>query len=345
MAVAAVQGRRVLVTGAGGSIGSYFVCGSVAAKPESLILLDSSEHALYEIQLQVSRKRPEAATRIVPIVGSFFDESLLESLLRQHQPDLILHAGAYKHVPLMEQNPLAAMANNAVGTYKLVLAALQNDVSQIVMVSTDKAVNPRSVMGASKRIAELVLLSHATAEVRMNSVRLGNVLGSSGSVVPLFEEQLANGSPITVTQAEARRFFMTASEALATLLTAATCRLSGKILLAGCSSALRVLDLAFFLAEKAGLKEDPLIEFTGLRFGEKLEEELLMSEETVEATWSNGMRIVSSPCPSASELAFALEKMDAAIRRGNIRDVMACVAELVPEYQPATSSRLTAEVE
>ena len=344
IAKTAVQGRRVLVTGAGGSIGSDFVCASIDAKPRTLILLESSEHVLYEVHRLVSGKTP-TVTKVVPIVGSFSDESLLDSLLRLYEPDLILHAGAYKHVPLMEGNPLAAIANNAVGTQKLVMAVLQRGVGQIVMVSTDKAVNPRSVMGASKRIAELVLLSHATAKVCMNSVRLGNVLGSSGSVVPLFEEQLAKGLPITVTHADARRFFMTASEALTTLLTAVACRLSGKVLLPDCSSALRVLDLALFLAEKSGLKKDHPIEFTGLRSGEKLEEELLMRDETVEATGPDGLSVVSSPCPSASNVSFALEKMDAAIRRGDVHDVMECVAELVPEYQPSSTLQSTAEVE
>jgi len=340
-----VQGKRVLITGGGGSIGSDFACATVAAGAEAFILLDSSEHALYESHRRVAQ-RAGAAMRVMPIVGNLSDRSLMDSLLRQYRPDLILHAGAYKHVPLMEQNPLAAMANNAIGTYKLAVAALQCGVSQIVMVSTDKAVNPQSIMGASKRIAELVLLSHATSDVRMNSVRLGNVLGSSGSVVPLFLEQLAKGLPMTVTHADARRYFMTASEALMALLAAASYSLSGKILLAECGQALRVLDLAFFLARKYGVeaKADSLVEFTGLRPGDKLEEELLLEREVVEARLAAGLRVVSSPSPSASDVALAMERMDVAIRRGDIREVMEWVAELVPGYR-AAELQLAAEVE
>jgi FlaA1/EpsC-like NDP-sugar epimerase len=335
LADAAIREKRVLITGGGGSIGSDFAFAALAARPQSLILLDSSEHALYESHRRMAPLANDTATKVVPIVGSILDKDLLNHLLRQHRPDLILHTAAYKHVPLMEQNPFSAMANNAVATYTLIASALQHNVDQIVMVSTDKAVNPRSIMGASKRIAELIMLSHTIPQVRMNSVRLGNVLGSSGSVVPLFQEQLEKGLPLTVTHADARRYFMTSSEAVISLLRATTCTMSGKILLADCAPALRVLDLAHYVAMRYRPETTrvPLIEFTGLRPGDKLEEELVSNDETIEPQRAAGLRVVTSPCPSAVDVAAGIERMEAAIRCFDKEELMSTVADLVPGYR------------
>jgi FlaA1/EpsC-like NDP-sugar epimerase len=335
LAEAAVYGKRVLITGGGGSIGSDFAFAALAARPQSLVLLDSSEHALYESHRRMACLARNTATKVVPIVGSILDKNLLDHLLRQHCPELILHTAAYKHVPLMEQNPFSAMANNAIGTHTLIASALQNNVNQIVMVSTDKAVNPRSIMGASKRIAELVMLSHTIPQVRMNSIRLGNVLGSSGSVALLFQEQLEKGLPLTVTHADARRYFMTSSEAVISLLRATTCTTSGKILLADCAPALRVLDLAHYVARRYGTQTTrvPLIEFTGLRPGDKLEEELVSNDETIEPQRAAGLHVISSPYPSVVDVAAGIERMEAAIRCFDKEELMSTVADLVPEYR------------
>jgi FlaA1/EpsC-like NDP-sugar epimerase len=334
LAETAVHGKRVLITGGGGSIGSDFAFAALAARAQSLFLLDSSEHALYESHRRMALLAKDSATKVMPIVGSILDKNLLGHLFRQHRPELILHTAAYKHVPLMEQNPFSAMANNVVGTYTLITSALQNSVNQIIMVSTDKAVNPQSIMGASKRIAELVMLSHATPQVRMNSVRLGNVLGSSGSVVLLFQEQLEKGLPLTVTHADARRYFMTSSEALISLLRATTCTMSGRILLANCAPALRVLDLAHYIAQRYGTQtaQRPLIEFTGLRPGDKLEEELISSDETIEPQRAAGLRVIASPCPSAADVAASIERIEAAIRCVDKEELMSAVGDLIPGY-------------
>ena len=340
----AVQGKRVLITGGGGSIGSDFAFAALTGRPQALLLLDSSEHALYESHRRMAILAKDTATKVIPIVGSISDKNL-EHLLRQHRPELILHAAAYKHVPLMEQNPFSAMANNAVGTYRLIISALQSSVSQIVTVSTDKAVNPKNIMGASKRIAELVLLSHATPQVRMNSVRLGNVLGSSGSVVPLFQEQLEKELPLTVTHADARRYFMTSSEAVISLMRATMCALSGKILLADCETPLRVLDLAHYVAERYGMQagQGPLIEFTGLRPGDKLEEELVSDDETIEPQRSAGLRVIASSCPSAVEVAASIERIEAAIQCVDQDELMLAVADLIPGYGANTAAERAAQ--
>jgi len=286
------------------------------------------------------RLAKDSPTNVVPIVGSILDKHLLDRLFREHCPELVMHTAAYKHVPLMEQNPFSAMANNAIGTYTLVTAALQSRVEQIVMVSTDKAVNPQGIMGASKRIAEIVLLSDASPHVRMNSVRLGNVLGSSGSVVPLFREQMENGLLLTVTHPDARRYFMTASEAVVSLMLATSCTLSGRILLADCAPALRVVDLAHYIARQYGAQpaRNTPVEFTGLRPGDKLEEELVSSDEIIEPQPAAGLRVVASPCPSADDVADGIESLEAAVRNGDREALMSVVTHLVPGYRASETA-------
>jgi FlaA1/EpsC-like NDP-sugar epimerase len=236
----------------------------------------------------------------------------------------------------MEQNPVSAIANNAIATHRLLTSALQNHVDHMVMVSTDKAVNPSSIMGASKRIAELVLLSHASPQNRLISIRLGNVLGSSGSVVPLFQEQCKAGLPLSVTHPDAKRYFMTSSEAIASLLHATTCTVTKKILLANCERSLRVLDLAHYIASKhcSHVGQERRIEFIGLRPGEKLEEELVANGETVEPERAAGLRVVSSPHPSARGITSKIEAMQTAIRKADEKEMMSAVAQLVPGYTP-----------
>jgi FlaA1/EpsC-like NDP-sugar epimerase len=326
LAESAVAGKRVLMTGAGGSIGAGLTRAVLSGRPSSIVLLDSSEHALYESLRRLESSRDYGIT---PAVGSCGDSRLLGWLLERHRPEIVFHAAAYKHVPLMEQNPFAAVANNALATYRLIVATREAGVSCLVMVSTDKAVNPRSIMGASKRIAELIVLSHATAQARMSAVRLGNVLGSSGSVAPVFQEQARQALPLTVTHPDATRFFMTPAEVEAALLQAAASGLSGRILVPDCGQAFRIIELARFIAGN-----DARIEFVGLRAGDKLHEELFGEDEQVAGEQAPGMRVVASPAPTAHVVASAITRLEEAIAEFDQAAMLRVVTDLLPSYQP-----------
>lgn len=345
LAAAAVQGKCLLITGAGGSIGSRVALDCLGGRPDTLLLLDSSEYSLYEIYKRISTQTTDGSTQVVPIVGNFADHPLLDLLFRQHHPDLIFHAAAYKHVPLMEQNPFSAIANNAVGTFKLVLAALEFGPCELLLISTDKAVNPVSIMGVSKRVAELIVLAHSCSTARMNAVRLGNVLGSSGSVVPLFHEQLEGCRPLTVTHPDARRYFMTSAEAGSALLRAANTLLSGRILLADCGLPLNILKLARHMTDLYKRSRTPdrrtcsEIEFIGLRLGEKLEESPFSLDEQMEENLVSDMRVFKSPCPSARDVAAGMERMEAAIQSMDLHEMLAATTHLVADYRPACNLR------
>src|SRR5579863_1891255 len=266
-------GDKMLVTGAGGCIGSALAHRLAKSDAQSLILLDHSEHELYEIDLAL-----DAGAGPVPhisIVGDICDAALLAEVFEEHRPTTIYHAAAFKHVPMMERNPLAAIRNNVFGTLALARAAHKYKAVQLVMVSTDKAVNPRSVMGVSKRIAELILLRWNRISTRMKAVRLGNVLGSRGSVVPLFIKQIARGGPVTVTHPDVQRYFVSLSEAV-DIICAAGDQQNGGIFVAQAGKPVMIADLARQLIRDAGVspaKEIP-IAFTELRPGEKLDEEM-----------------------------------------------------------------------
>src|SRR5271163_2014265 len=313
LADSAVHGKSVLVTGAGGSIGFGVARAILTGRPRSLVLLDLSEGALYESYRQLSALSNRSECEIIPVTGNIVDPRLLDYLLHQHRPDLIFHAAAYKHVPLMERNPFSAIANNAIGTHRLVAAALRADVGRFIAISTDKAVNPRSIMGASKRIAELVVLSHAANDVLMNVVRLCNVLGSSGSVAPIFGEQARNGLPLTVTHANAQRYFLSPAEAEIAILQTSACPVWGRVLIPDCGAAFQVVDLARHIAAAYGIGkgQDARIEFIGLRPGDKLREDLLSENEIVESELWRGMRVVLSPCPTAAAVAAEIQRLEA----------------------------------
>ncbi len=248
-------GRSVLVTGAGGFIGSALVKAIAGAGPRRIVLLDSSEYNLFEIQRHL-----ELAQGQVPhqaCLGTVGDTDLLDGIFRRYRPEIIYHAAAFKHVPLLELNPIAAVRNNAIGTWTLAQAALRHGASRLVFVSTDKAVNPHSVMGVSKRIAELAVVSLSSAECRMNAIRLGNVIGSSGSVVPVFLKQIAESRPVTVTHPEASRWFLSLRQTVEAILAcgtaacgAAACE--GRILLPELGEPVRIAELAGFLIHAAG---------------------------------------------------------------------------------------------
>jgi FlaA1/EpsC-like NDP-sugar epimerase len=342
LAESAVRDRSVLITGAGGSIGSGLAAVVLAGRPQKLLLLDLSESALYECFRRLSGMPRTQGAEIVPVTGSIGDGRFIAHLLRQHRPELIFHAAAYKHVPLMEQNPFSAIANNSIGTCRLVVATLEEGVSRLILVSTDKAVHPLSVMGASKRVAELVVLSHGTSnddnvEAGMNVVRLCNVLGTSGSVAAIFQEQAQRGSALTVTAAEAKRYFLAPGEAGRAILRAAASPVRSRVLVPDCGEEFRILDLARHIARKCGAGRDAEVEFTGLRPGEKLREELWSSDETVEAILPDRMRVLRSPAPSMAALTTAMRRLESAIEKFDRCELMDAVGELVPGYKASSA--------
>lgn len=307
----------ILITGAGGYIGAALVKAIATTTPAHLILLDSSEQNLFNLVRHLEPIPHEA------ILGSVTDAALLDSLFRRFRPTTVYHAAALKHVALLERNPFAAVRTNAIGTYTLARAALQHGVSNLVLVSTDKAVNPHSIMGASKRIAELIVAVLATPECRMNAIRLGNVIGSTGSVIPIFLEQIKKGGPITVTHPDVTRYFMSLNDAVEAVLAAGAAESSGRILLPDLGEPGRIADLARLLIAKAA--DDPTreipIEFIGLRPGEKLHEDLTFDSEVLETPLELHAHMAQLACLIAAEGLAGLVRL---------------IREMVPEYQPSS---------
>jgi len=328
-----LAGRRILITGAGGSIGSALAHAVASSAPASLVLFDSSENGLY----QVDRSLHEAGSREhVSLLGNVCNSDTLDHAMNEHRPEIIFHAAALKHVPLTEQNPFAAIENNVFGTYALTHAAIAHGVEQIVLVSTDKAVEPRSIMGASKRIAELILLS-VEGSTRMKVARLCNVMGSQGSVLPLFLEQIALGGPVTVTHPDAQRYFITLDEAVRALFGALDVASTKVLLFPRIGPAVRILDLARYLI---GVHQSPAsIEFTGLRPGDKLSEQLVSSRESLSShveLGGLGLRAIDTPIPVAVELGAALDTLREAAQGRDLQKLLRGISALVPEYEPSS---------
>jgi FlaA1/EpsC-like NDP-sugar epimerase len=341
-AASQLAGKNVLVTGAGGSIGSSLVKSIVACSPNRLVLLDSSEHALYKIDRDL--RQVVSSTEYVSIVGTICDEDLLSGLFAQNLPHVVFHAAAFKHVPLMERNPFAAIANNALGTYLLTRTAIAHGAECMVLLSTDKAVDPVSIMGVSKRIAEIVFLAlQPTCSTRMKAVRLGNVLGSQGSVVPLFLEQIARGSPVTVTHPDAQRYFITVQQAVQALLSALSPEMTEVILVPALGAQIRIVELARRLIATYGNPEvSTPIAFTALRPGDKMEESLISSRETwktneIGACIANGLRAIHSPAAALTDLEAAMDELRESLRPRDLSRMMRAVLQLVPEYRGAAA--------
>ncbi|MCI9018239.1 MAG: polysaccharide biosynthesis protein [Lachnospiraceae bacterium] len=280
-----VAGKVILVTGGGGSIGSELCRQIVAHKPKRLIIVDIYENNAYDIQQELKRKSPELD--LVVLIASVRNTHRMNSIFETYRPDIVYHAAAHKHVPLMEDSPNEAIKNNVFGTYKTVKAADKYGVQRFVLISTDKAVNPTNIMGASKRICEMIIqMMNNHSKTDFVAVRFGNVLGSNGSVIPLFKKQIEQGGPVTVTHPEIIRYFMTIPEAVSLVLQAGALAKGGEIFVLDMGEPVKILDLAKNLIRLSGFKpfEDIPIEFTGLRPGEKLYEELLMSEEGLRET-------------------------------------------------------------
>ena len=331
-----LRGKRVLITGAGGSIGSALAQAVAASMPASLILLDSSENGLYQVDRGL---RETGSERHVSILGSVGDAGTVEHAMTAHRPEIIFHAAALKHVPLMEHNPFAAIENNVFGTQTLLEAAVAQGVERIVLVSTDKAVDPCSMMGATKRIAELLVLGSTTSTVR-TVVRLCNVLGSQGSVLPLFLEQIQKGGPLTVTDPEVQRYFLSMDEALRALIDALELNASTALVLPRIGDAVWIVDLARHLLEVH--QSSATLVFTGLRPGDKLVERLIASREVLHAEVEglrSGLRVVETPLVGGSKLMAALDRLRDAIRRRDLEHLLRGIRELVPEYQPSSVIR------
>jgi FlaA1/EpsC-like NDP-sugar epimerase len=340
-----IRGKVVLVTGAGGSIGSELCRQIVRLGPATLLLVELSEYSLYSIHHELQRKLGAAPVRVLPLLASVRDEARMREIMRTWRPDTVYHAAAYKHVPLVEHNPAEGVRNNVIGTWVTARLAAEWDVSDFVLVSTDKAVRPTNVMGASKRLAEMVLqgLSQDKASrTRFSMVRFGNVLGSSGSVVPLFRQQIRDGGPITLTHADITRFFMTIPEAAQLVIQAGAMATGGDVFVLDMGSPVRIIDLARRMVELSGLAVrdernpdgDIEISITGLRPGEKLYEELLIGDNPSPTQHPRIMKAHDDALPW-SRLTERLKALERALAANNVDLLRRILAELVSGYRPA----------
>lgn len=361
-----INGKKVMVTGGGGSIGSG-LCRQIASyNPKQLIIFDIYENNAYDIQQELRKKYPNL--NLVVLVGSIRDSRRINSVFETYKPDVVYHAAAHKHVPLMEDSPCESIKNNAIGTYKTAYAAMMNGCQRFVLISTDKAVNPTNIMGASKRLCEMIIQSfdrmikdgtpeklpilyaHAddedgamvkqkfSADIKTEfvAVRFGNVLGSNGSVIPLFKKQIAAGGPVTVTHPDIIRYFMTIPEAVSLVLQAGTYAHGGEIFVLDMGSSVKIDTLARNLIKLSGMKPDIdiKVEYTGLRPGEKLYEEKLMAEEGLKKTRNE---LIHIGCPIPFEVETFLKELQTLMDMAyvNAEDIREKVAEVVTTYHPA----------
>lgn len=327
-----VKGKKVLVTGGGGSIGSE-LCRQIAShKPAQLIILDIYENSVYDVQQELITKYPELS--LVVLIASVRNTNRMNWIFENYKPDIVYHAAAHKHVPLMEASPNEAVKNNVFGTWKTAQAAAMNGVRRFVMISTDKAVNPTNIMGASKRICEMIIQTfNKHYDTEFVAVRFGNVLGSNGSVIPLFKKQIMAGGPVTVTHPDIIRYFMTIPEAVSLVLQAGAYAKGGEIFVLDMGKPVKILDLAKNLIRLSGYRvgEDIKIEFTGLRPGEKLYEELLMVEEGMTET-ANKLIHIGKPIEIDESRFFVQLKALKEESKNESNDIRPLIREIVSTY-------------
>lgn len=328
-----VSGKVVMVTGGGGSIGSE-LCRQIAShSPKQLVIVDIYENNAYEIQQELLRKYPDL--NLVVLIASVRNTNRMEQIFATYRPNIVYHAAAHKHVPLMETSPGEAIKNNVFGTYKTAQAAVRHKAEKFVLISTDKAVNPTNIMGASKRLCEMVVqMMNQRSKTNFVAVRFGNVLGSNGSVIPLFKQQIAEGGPVTVTHPDIIRYFMTIPEAVSLVLQAGAYAKGGEIFVLDMGEPVRILDLAENLIKLSGYKvgEDIEIKFTGLRPGEKMYEELLMNEEGLKKT-ANKMIFIGKPIEfDEVEFEKQLDRLTREVKQ-ETGDIRKAVKEIVSTYQ------------
>jgi FlaA1/EpsC-like NDP-sugar epimerase len=331
-----IKGKTILVTGGGGSIGSE-LCRQIAShEPKQLIIFDIYENNAYEIQQELKRKYRDRELNLVTLIGSVRNTHRITSVMQEYKPDIVFHAAAHKHVPLMEDSPNEAIKNNVMGTYKTAKAAALAGVKKFVLISTDKAVNPTNIMGATKRICEMIIqmMERETPGTSYVAVRFGNVLGSNGSVIPLFKKQIAEGGPVTVTHKDINRFFMTIPEAVSLVLQASYYAKGGEIFVLDMGEPVKIDDMARNLIKLSGLRPDVdiKIEYTGLRPGEKLYEEKLMAEEGMQMT-DNKLIFIGKPIEMDDEwFKGKLEELDRESKADD-KNIKEIVQEIVPTYK------------
>lgn len=327
-----ITGKVVLITGAGGSIGSE-ICRQVAKmQPQKMLLLGKGENSIYEISQELSIEYPQI--RKVPIIADVRDEERINGIMDYFHPHVVFHAAAHKHVPLMEHQPMEAVRNNVLGTKIVAEAASKNGVETFVMISTDKAVNPTSVMGCTKRVAEMFVQSmNSISETRFVAVRFGNVLGSRGSVIPLFKKQIAKGGPVTVTHPDMKRYFMTIPEASQLVLQAGAMAEGGEVFVLDMGEPVKIYDLARDMITLSGLipEVDIEIKFTGLRPGEKLFEELLSAEDGTEVTQHKKIFTAKIKCIDKTKMDCQIKRL---LEQTTGDNVVKVLKQTVPTYKP-----------
>jgi FlaA1/EpsC-like NDP-sugar epimerase len=334
-----LAGQTVLVTGGAGSIGSELARQIAGFSPRRLVLFEQAESPLYFVHLELTKNYP--GLEVVPVVGDITDAKRVDAVFAQYRPGYVFHAAAYKHVPMMESNVGEAVTNNVLGTLRVAEAAARNGARKFILISTDKAVNPSSVMGTTKRLAERIVLGWPAlrgSRTDFRAVRFGNVLGSDGSVVPLFRKQLAAGGPLTVTHPDVRRYFMSVPEAVQLVLQASALpEVAGRIAMLDMGQPIRIVDLAEQLIRLSGLvpHRDIHITFTGLRPGEKLDEQLTSTQESSFPTAVEKIRIVETHETRGASLESGLQSLFTAVSAGAHASILRELKKLVPEYRPS----------
>lgn len=336
--LAPVRGKRVLITGAGGFIGSALARSVARSSTESLVLLDIAEAGLHELSLEIERDSYEL------VVGDVGDAGLLQHLFERHHPQIVFHAAAYKHVSLMEQNPFSAAKTNILGTQRIADAAGAFGAEQLVLISTDKAVAPAGVMGATKRIAEMILLKKRSA-TKMKALRLGNVYGSSGSVVPILRDQIARGGPLTITDPACERYFVSLDDAVQWLLLACHPDASAGLYVPRAAEPRRIVDLADDLLARAGLTAGSIDQkLIGLRPGEKLRERMTSEEESITDSMIPDLQlVVNENIARLEELHRVLEDIATALKAWDLSGLLRAIRSIVTDYEPSPCLERQAE--